>query len=176
MSDGEYLFAYHDINGYNGLHYVKQRAPFSSIRLRDEDYEINLAEEKDPRQRGYIIATQPLTSENWIRFSFGELMVFKDGDVIYPESEDSLSRLEIEILKVVRSSPHRVSLKEILSRVKCSEEEIKISIRSLLDKHYLRQDRRDTVPWNNYEATFFTEPVKRNVIDRILKTKVNTQE
>jgi len=169
MSDGEYLFAYHDIDGYNGLHYVRREAPFGSIILRDEDYEIDLAEEKDPSQRGYIIATQPLTNEEWQSFSPGELIVFKDGEIVYP-LDKGLSKLEIEILRVVRESPHRVSLRAIIDSLSCDESEIKSAIKSLLKKRYLRQDRRDRVPWNNYEATFFTEPRKRDIIDRILRS------
>ncbi|MCD6380902.1 MAG: class II glutamine amidotransferase [Candidatus Odinarchaeota archaeon] len=83
MSDGEYLFAYHDINGYKGLHYVRREAPFPSIRLLDDDYRVDLSEEKDPSQRGYIVATHPLTDEEWEKFSPGELIVFKDGDIVF---------------------------------------------------------------------------------------------
>jgi len=37
---------YFDKNGYNGLSFVRRQAPFSSVRLEDEDFEINLSEEK----------------------------------------------------------------------------------------------------------------------------------
>jgi glutamine amidotransferase len=46
FSDGEFLFFYFDKNGYNGLSFVRRQAPFSSVRLEDEDFEINLSEEK----------------------------------------------------------------------------------------------------------------------------------
>ena len=88
MSNGKYLFAYHDLDGYEGLHYVKRVAPFGPIVLLDEDYEINLAEEKDPSQRGYIVATKPLTNESWQNFKPGEFIVFKNGDVIYPPGKE----------------------------------------------------------------------------------------
>ncbi|MFN3695708.1 MAG: class II glutamine amidotransferase, partial [Ignavibacterium sp.] len=53
------------------------------VRLLDEDYEINLAEEKSPFQAGYIIASHPLTDENWLKFEPGKLKVFKGGEIVY---------------------------------------------------------------------------------------------
>ncbi|MEM2570066.1 MAG: class II glutamine amidotransferase, partial [Candidatus Bathyarchaeia archaeon] len=53
-----------------------------------------------------IIATGALTSEAWIRFPERKLMVFRDG-LPY------LSREQLTVLKYVRSSPHRVSIRSI---------------------------------------------------------------
>ncbi len=86
FSDGEILFCYHDEGGYNGLFYLERKPPYGKIRLEDEDLEINLAEEKDPSQRGFIIATRPLTNEEWRAFNKAELKVFKDGELIYPST------------------------------------------------------------------------------------------
>lgn len=83
VSDGEYLFCYYDKNGYNGLCFVQRIAPFSTVRLIDEDFEINLAEEKEPTQKGFIIATRRLTDERWENFSSGELIVLKNGEIIF---------------------------------------------------------------------------------------------
>ncbi len=83
LSDGEFLFCYYDKNGHNGLCFVRRKAPYSGIRLLDEDLEINLAHEKDPNQTGFIIATNRLTDESWQAFRFGELIVFKDGEMVY---------------------------------------------------------------------------------------------
>lgn len=83
FSDGEYLFCYHDKNGYNGLSYVRREAPFPQIRLEDEDFVIDLYEEKHPSQKGYVIATSPLTDEPWVDFNPGELAVFKRGEMVY---------------------------------------------------------------------------------------------
>ena len=89
FSDGQYLFCYHDHNGYNGLTYVRRESPFDSVRLIDEDFEINLIEEKDPAQRGYIIATSPLTNEDWTPFAHGELKVFREGRMVYSSASAS---------------------------------------------------------------------------------------
>ncbi len=83
MSDGEHLFCYRDKDGWRDLNYVFRKAPFEVVRLIDEDFEINLAEEKRPTQRGFIVATDPLTNESWMKILKGNLMVFKDGDIVY---------------------------------------------------------------------------------------------
>lgn len=83
MSDGEHLFSYFDKNGHNRLVYVHRKAPFQRVRLEDEDYEIDLAEQKAPNQKGFIIATSPLTNEQWIDFNPGSLMIFKDGKIVF---------------------------------------------------------------------------------------------
>jgi len=105
FSDGKLLFCYHDENGYNGLCFVQRKPPYGEIRLLDEDWQVNLAEEKRPEQTGYIIATRRLTDEPWQQFRRGELIVFKDGKMIYSNSRDiseigrPLTIQEKEILK-----------------------------------------------------------------------------
>jgi len=117
FSDSRFLFCYYDRNGYNGICFVHRIPPYSEIRLLDNDWEINLAEEKRPEQIGYIIATRRLTDEQWQDFKFGELIVFKDGRMIYSNYRDVSERLEKgftimekEILKILRRSPHRLNL------------------------------------------------------------------
>ena len=83
LSNGEYLFCYHDIEGYNGLCFVQRKSPFQIIKLKDLDWEIDLKEEKTSDQIGYIIATKPLTNEKWIEFKEGELIIFINGRMIY---------------------------------------------------------------------------------------------
>ena len=83
FSDGKLLFCYYDENGYNGLCFVQRRSPYGRIKLKDFDWEIDLAEEKDPRQKGFIIATNRLTNEAWVSFYPGELIVFKNGEIVY---------------------------------------------------------------------------------------------
>ena len=113
FSDGKLLFCYYDKNGHKGLCFVQRKPPYGKIRLLDEDWQVDLAEEKRPEQTGYIIATRKLTNEPWEKFKFGELIVFKDGKMIYSnsrdisETEDHLTIQEKEILKTLRNSPHR---------------------------------------------------------------------
>ena len=80
FSDGRRLFCYHDVGGYNGLSWTRRQTPFSSVSLRDEDWEADLAEEKTPDQRGYVIASRPLTDgEDWANCRPGRLLVIEQG-------------------------------------------------------------------------------------------------
>ncbi|MCS6897349.1 MAG: class II glutamine amidotransferase [Nitrospira sp.] len=83
FSEGEHLYAYRDQQGYNGLCFTERAAPFKRVSLRDEDWEIDLTEEKRPDQRGIVIATSPLTNETWNDLPPGSLHVFKDGGRVY---------------------------------------------------------------------------------------------
>jgi predicted glutamine amidotransferase len=83
FSEGEHLYAYRDQAGHNGLCMTKRIAPFGNISLQDEDWSVDLAEEKLPGQRGVVIATRPLTNEQWTDLTPGSLWVFKDGQCVY---------------------------------------------------------------------------------------------
>lgn len=84
FSDSEYLYCYFDKDSYNGLHFVQRKAPYGYVRLSDEDYEIDLSEEKNKEQTGFIVATRPLTKEKWEMFNPGELIVFSRGRKVFP--------------------------------------------------------------------------------------------
>jgi glutamine amidotransferase len=47
-----------------------------------------LAEVIDPEERGYIVASEPLSNENWNRVKLGQLLIFSEGKSIFmSESE-----------------------------------------------------------------------------------------
>jgi glutamine amidotransferase len=83
FSNGIHLFAYHDSSGYVGLHFLLRRAPYEVVRLRGQYLTVNLAEIVDPDERGYLVASEPLSNENWMRVKPGQLMVFLEGDLIF---------------------------------------------------------------------------------------------
>lgn len=83
FSEGEHLYSYRDQGGYKGLCVTQRAVPFARVSLRDEDWEVDLAEEKHPEQRGSVIATRPLTDEKWDELVPGSLRVFKDGRCVY---------------------------------------------------------------------------------------------
>jgi len=176
FSDGEYLFCYHDVERYNGLYFLHRKPPYGEIRLLDEDWWVNLAEEKRPEQTGYIVATRRLTDETWESFQPGELIVFKSGEMVYSNKRSSiktpeanLTDLEIKILDILRRSPHRLELKRICEELKYPIDNVKPEIYSLLCKGYIRQDSRDNVSWDSNSATFYTEPSKRSEIDKLIR-------
>jgi glutamine amidotransferase len=83
FSEGEHLYCYRDQDGYNGLCMTERTAPFDRVSLRDEDWEVDLATEKRPDQRGFVIASHPLTDERWNDLPPGALRVFRDGRCVY---------------------------------------------------------------------------------------------
>lgn len=83
FSEGDHLYCYRDQSGYNGLCMTERTAPFDTISLRDEDWEVDLDEEKRSDQRGFVIATRPLTYEPWHDLTQGDLHVFKDGVCVF---------------------------------------------------------------------------------------------
>ena len=87
FSDGERLFCYKDKDGHNGLQLVERAAPFRPVSLKDEDWQVDFAEEKEPDQNGFVIASHPLTKdEEWIDMEKGRLIVFMDGQIVYGSS------------------------------------------------------------------------------------------
>jgi predicted glutamine amidotransferase len=83
FSDGERLFVYRDADGYNGLCVVRRQAPFAEVRLRDDDWRVDLADEKRLGQRGHVVATRPLTDERWTELTPGALVVLEGGEIVF---------------------------------------------------------------------------------------------
>jgi glutamine amidotransferase len=83
FSNGQCLFAYRDKDGKRDLNFVKRTPPYGKIKLLDKDFEIDLGKDKDQQKQGYIIATCPLTNEKWESFGTGELIVFRDGEIVF---------------------------------------------------------------------------------------------
>ncbi len=182
FSDGEHLFCYAD-KDFSKLLFTHRAPPYKRIHLRDEDWGIDLAEVKDPHEKGFIVATQALTDEQWQSFLPGELIVFRDGAMVYSSDRDISEDTEILaynneilVLEAIRSSPGRISHREIKKKLKgkLSETEVRYLIRSLLARKYIKQDRRDRVQWHNDSATFYTVPEKRKEIDRMIESFTNS--
>ena len=84
FSDGEYLFCYHTNNqSSNSLKYVRRSAPFGHVKYKDSEQEFSLSETKDRSQKGYIVSTKAQSDEEWIDFAPGQLIVFKDGEIVF---------------------------------------------------------------------------------------------
>jgi glutamine amidotransferase len=84
FSDGTYLFAYHDANGYNGMSYLACRAPYGRVGFPSLSKKIDLSTVYPKSAAGVVVATKPLTDENWVKFDHGRLMVWKDGVPVFP--------------------------------------------------------------------------------------------
>jgi glutamine amidotransferase len=83
FSDGKHLCGYHDRSGHVGLHFLQRQAPYKVVKLRGQYLTINLAEVVNPEERGYIVASEPLSNENWNRIQPGQLMIFSEGNSIF---------------------------------------------------------------------------------------------
>ena len=83
MSDGERLFCYHDAGRYKGLYYVAREFRHTRLKMVDEDWVVDLGTIKEPGQKGYVVATMPLTEEPWTRLAGGQLMVFSHGEIVF---------------------------------------------------------------------------------------------
>lgn len=56
---------------------------FGSVTLLDDDFRVDLRDEKEPDEQGVIVATRPLTDENWVGFKPGQLTVVENGEIIF---------------------------------------------------------------------------------------------
>lgn len=61
FSEGEHLFAYRDINGKRDLCLNQRVGPYGTVIMEDEDFKIDLNEEKSVIQKGFIVATKKFT-------------------------------------------------------------------------------------------------------------------
>jgi len=73
FSDGRFLFCYKDQKNDNSLCFLKKKYPF----------EASDNQELDSETEGYIIASKKLTDEPWEEIDQGELLVFKNGTLIF---------------------------------------------------------------------------------------------
>jgi glutamine amidotransferase len=79
LSNGQALWAHASTN----LHYVLRQYPFKTATLKDEDVQVNFAEQTNPTDRVAVVVTAPLTlDEPWTAFVPGEVMVFRDGTLL----------------------------------------------------------------------------------------------
>lgn len=76
ISDGISLYAYRDKNGYNGLYKTFRRPPFKHAKLLDEELCCDLSKVKNPDTFGYVLASAPLTDENWKLLPIGKVSRF----------------------------------------------------------------------------------------------------
>lgn len=174
MSNGTYLFA-HTNDGR--LYYLLRHPPHRGYArlIDDEDFRIHLGEMKSDDEFATLIATKPLTDENWIQMDLEKLYVFRDGDLVlkvgYEGMEVMLSDLDVDVLKIVRSSPHAVKLSEIADSLGVDVEEVSNIVQSLVARNYLKKHSRDKVPSDHPDARYFTKEDKRELIDLMIKVE-----
>ena len=91
LSDGDRLFAWHDRNGFKGLHFHAVRVGEGRVQhLEDTTMEMEL--ESDASVRGIVIATRPLSDSGWHSFQPGELLVVERGRIRHSSLRSTGSR------------------------------------------------------------------------------------
>jgi transglutaminase-like putative cysteine protease/predicted glutamine amidotransferase len=81
-SDGLNVVAYHDRNGFNALHCLRRVPPPSSVKLESDLLELDASHAIDENRTFTIIATRPLSNEQWSRLAPGEMRVVSHGQLI----------------------------------------------------------------------------------------------
>jgi len=79
LASGPQLYAYHCRSGYKGLYCLHRVPPHARSRLRDEDFDFDFSAADYASEQGFIVASTPLTDEQWEPFGPGELQVFCQG-------------------------------------------------------------------------------------------------
>ena len=171
LSDGEHLYAY--MNRRGTLHYLLRHPPHRGpVRLLDEDYEARLEELKAPDEYAAIVATEPLTDEEWNPMNPGTLYVFYNGDLLLVVEEGEpklvLNRLERDALKTIRTAPHSVRLEDLAGSLGLALIEVSRIIQKLRNNGLIRQHSRDNVPPDHPQARYCTNPTLRVLIDKAL--------
>ncbi|MEB3757102.1 MAG: class II glutamine amidotransferase [Desulfurococcales archaeon] len=161
LSNGKYLFSF--MNREGTLHYLLRHPPHRGIvRLLDEDYEVMLGELKAPDEHAAIIATEPLTDEEWNPMTPGTLYVFHNGDLLLTVDGSgprlALDRLEYSALKAIRIAPHSVRLGDLARRLGLPASEAYRVVEKLRNKNLVKQHSRDTVPGDHPTARYYTNP------------------
>jgi predicted glutamine amidotransferase len=109
LSDGVRLFVYHDENGWKGLNFRKVRIRQDRPRhFGDETLAVDLG--AGAINRGFVVATCPLSPTGWHPFRLGELIVFEAGEIRFsshrergsPEFDRSESGSDAETLLPIR--------------------------------------------------------------------------
>ena len=171
LSDGKYLYAY--MNKRRTLHYLLRHPPHQGlIRLLDEDYEARLEELKAPDEYAAIVATKPLTNEEWNSMNPGTLYVFYNGDLILIVGRRGpklvLDELEHKVLRTIRTAPHSVRLGDLARELGLTLSETSQITEKLRNKGLIRQHSRDNVPPDHPRARYYTNPKLRRIIDSAL--------
>ena len=171
LSNGEYLFAY--MNREDTLHYLLRYPPHRGVvRLLDEDYEVRLGELKAPDEYAAIVATRPLTDEEWVPMIPGTLYAFRNGDLLLTAESNgprlALGRLEQRVLKAIRTAPHSIRLGDLARELGIALGDTYAVVAKLRNKGLVKQHSRDTVPPNSPMARYYTDPELRPLIDKTL--------
>ncbi|MDP7422609.1 MAG: class II glutamine amidotransferase [bacterium] len=87
FSNGEHLFIYHDKNDYTSLHYTERNSPQKTIRYQATGRTVDLTAKYPEKAAGIVFSTKPLSDENWEKIKPGQLLILKDGKIIFDSEQ-----------------------------------------------------------------------------------------
>ncbi len=93
FSDGKRLCVYHDRSGHKGLSFRSLIVKHHQKRCF-ADAEISIRLGTRSVRHGYVVASQPLSADGWLRFERGELLVFEEGQLRYSSHRPLASLIE----------------------------------------------------------------------------------
>lgn len=91
LSDGHRLFVYHDANAWKGLNFRKVRTVLDGQPRHFGDEELAVEIGGEAANRGFVVATCPLSPTGWHSFRLGELIVFDRGAIRFSSHRDRRS-------------------------------------------------------------------------------------
>jgi predicted glutamine amidotransferase len=83
LTDGRRLFAYRDLRGWKGLFQVQTRRRSVRRRQRLGDENVRIELDSDGKTRGVIVATAPLSNDDWQPVAPGQLLVMERGEIAW---------------------------------------------------------------------------------------------
>lgn len=83
FSDGQELVAYHDATQFGSLYWIRRTPPHENWVLGDDKFEIDLSDALDVNRSMIVVATKPLSDEEWTPMQAGQMLVFKGGAVVW---------------------------------------------------------------------------------------------
>jgi len=80
-----------------------------------------------------------------------------------------LNETQLHILRFIRTSPSRVSVRKLSDVLLYSKDEATAALQVLVNERFVRQDDRDKVNWDHEQATYFSVPTMCEKIDNLLQ-------
>jgi len=82
FSDGEYLFCYRDLKEARNLVSMRYQEYLPNKSVRPKQMNKNSTHGPGTATQGYVVATEPVTEGDWQSLTGGQLMVFKNGELV----------------------------------------------------------------------------------------------
>jgi len=83
VSDGDLLLVYRDAGGVNDLYCTRRVPPHATTTLEGPSVAIDLDAPADPNRTGIIFSSAPLSRDEWIQMSAGQMVLVRRGSVVW---------------------------------------------------------------------------------------------